>query len=245
MSDVGAWPEGWEQAWTRLDKVPPEEPAWVVAGWLPIGLTVIGGPSRMYKTTLTTKLASAVATGSKGVSFSGPVLLLCGEQSPRSLKMKNPHLKGPVLIAKYPAYWKLDQQRPLGELLEAITTFDARLIVVDPLVRFHLGDEQDQRTFHKFGEPLQELAHERGISVCFVHHTRKGQPGGDMTADDLRGASALRNMADGVIMFKRKTPDDARIVISRDFRDHESNEIEWDPKMDPMAVEAAQWPGGP
>lgn len=85
------------------------------------------------------------------------------------------------------------------------------LITVDPFVNCHEVTEQDNAQVQFVGRQWARIAHEGNCAVELIHHTRKGSgQNGEPSADDLRGASALANLARSVRMVVKMSPDEAK-----------------------------------
>ncbi len=82
--------------------------------------------------------------------------------------------------------------------IDAIVTAGqgARLIILDPLSRFHQLDENANADMTALIQIIEGIAATTGAAVLLGHHTRKNGPGGSISApDEARGASAI---VDGV-----------------------------------------------
>jgi RecA-family ATPase len=73
----------------------------------------------------------------------------------------------------------------------------ARLVILDPLRRLHLSDENDSGAMTAFVQLLHQMAAATNAAVVFAHHTNKasGQAGQGDSAGAARGSSAI---SDGV-----------------------------------------------
>lgn len=74
---------------------------------------------------------------------------------------------------------------------------DARLVIVDPLRRFHGGEENDAAHMSAIVEAFEQLAADTGAAVILSHHTNRSSAlaGAGELASAARGSSAL---TDGV-----------------------------------------------
>lgn len=74
---------------------------------------------------------------------------------------------------------------------------DARLVIVDPLRRFHSGEENDAAHMSAVVEAFEQLAADTGAAVILSHHTNRSSSlaGAGALASAARGSSAL---TDGV-----------------------------------------------
>ena len=88
------------------------------------------------------------------------------------------------------------------ELRRVITDKRIDIVAIDPFVKLHEVDENDNGLIDQVCVLLVRIAIECGCAVTIVHHTAKGftKPG---DADRMRGASALR---DAVRLFYTLTP---------------------------------------
>jgi hypothetical protein len=82
-------------------------------------------------------------------------------------------------------------------LVSEIVRHEIKVLVVDPIVRCHEADENDNSQIDFVASQFSHIAQATGCAVSLVHHTRKTPSGvsgsfaGDM--DSGRGASALSN----------------------------------------------------
>ena len=92
---------------------------------------------------------------------------------------------------------------PLNELVDAIveaaqdTTYGA--IILDPLYKIGIGDENSASDTARFCAALDEIAERTGASVIFVHHFAKGQAGQKSTIDRASGSGALARDPDAIV----------------------------------------------
>src|SRR5207249_1742752 len=104
---------------------------------------------------------------------------------------------------------RVDQPEGLTAMRGLIEAVEPDLIVVDPLARFMLGDENSTRDMGRVVSGLDELVQGYGVAVILVHHL--GKP---IAADPregglkLRGSSALFGAADSVILLDREKDGD-------------------------------------
>ncbi len=81
--------------------------------------------------------------------------------------------------------------RTLGTIAEACA--GARLLIVDPLRRFHGGDENDSNDMTTVVQAFEAVAHQAGCAVLLTHHTNKSATlsGNGDAQQAIRGSSAL------------------------------------------------------
>jgi len=88
--------------------------------------------------------------------------------------------------------WRIRAGAAVDELRRVILEKGIDLVSIDPLLRVHEGNENDNGQMDAVVSLLIRLAIDRGCAVDFVHHTSKGlnEPG---SSDRMRGASAIRD----------------------------------------------------
>jgi hypothetical protein len=98
--------------------------------------------------------------------------------------------------------WRIHAGAAAAELRRVILERGIDLVSIDPLLRAHEANENDNAQMDAVCSLLIQLAIDRGCSVDFVHHTAKGvsEPG---DSGRLRGASATR---DGARLLYTLTP---------------------------------------
>src|SRR5262245_47021427 len=85
--------------------------------------------------------------------------------------------------------------------------------VFDPFVTLHSVSESDNSKMDTVVRLFAGIAHEFDCAVELAHHTRKISVGaGDYTADDIRGASAIRDAVRAARMLNHMSPEDAARV---------------------------------
>lgn len=89
------------------------------------------------------------------------------------------------------------QHDVINAVVETIKARGIKLWVVDPFVRLHSVDENDNMAIDKVAQALTTIASRSGAAVHVVHHTRKRSAGhgGEGDADTARGASSLVSAA--------------------------------------------------
>ncbi|MDF8335091.1 AAA family ATPase [Novosphingobium cyanobacteriorum] len=82
------------------------------------------------------------------------------------------------------------------------------VVVIDPLVSSHRVTEASNEAIDAIAKRWKRLAHETGCAVILVHHTRKLM-GREATAEDGRGAVALRDAARVVLVLNKVSASEA------------------------------------
>lgn len=84
------------------------------------------------------------------------------------------------------------------------------LIVVDPFVKSHALDENDNTHMDAAATAWAEVAEAAGAAVLLVHHTRKSSPGApEHTAEAARGAKSLTDAARSAAILSAMTAAEA------------------------------------
>jgi hypothetical protein len=184
------------------------EPAWVIPGLLPVGLTILAGRPKVGKSWLALQVALAVASGGRVLgrrAQQGPVLYLALEDSPRRLKQRMVRQGWtPGLPADFMPLGQFSRQ--IGDLRAGgaerlaaqIDRVGYRLVVVDTLSRSCPGDQNDAEQMTRALEPLQEMAHLKNCVVFVSDHHRKMSGAGPDAVRDILGSTAKGAMADSI-----------------------------------------------
>lgn len=181
---------------------------WLVEGlWAQEAVGVIGGIPKAGKTWLALEMALAVASGQPclgrfPVKNPGPVLVFCAEDGPRIVQQRVAGLakaRG-VDFERLAVGWIdaasiwLDDPKQQQRLAQTVAKIKPRLLVLDPLVRLHRGDENSSSDIAAVLGYLRGLQREHHVAIVLVHHVRKsgaGQPG-----QALRGSGDLHAWGD-------------------------------------------------
>jgi hypothetical protein len=209
----------------------PEQPC-VVAGMIPIGLTMVAARPKTGKSWLVTQLCIAVATGQQVLdrqAVQGNALYLALEDHPRRCKSRleillgqAPYPEGMDRLAYLFSDVKRGDLRPIESWLK--TAEAPRLVVIDTLGRFlPARGRQDSgdayQADYAFMGDLKSLADQNNLAILIVHHTRKADADDPLT--EVSGSTAYTGAADAVLVLHRSRSDaDASLTITgRDFEE--------------------------
>lgn len=220
------------------------EPSWLITSlWGEQAVGFIGGTPKSCKTWLALELAVAVASGRPclgrfPVCDPGHVLLYTAEDGAadvrrrvaaiaRARKIELERLAVGLISEPMLQLDRPGHQHRLAATLEQIKP---RLLVLDPLVRLHRGDENSAGDVSALLAFLRGLQREHGVAIAVVHHVRKsassGQPG-----QALRGSGDLHAWSDSNLFLLHRND---RLELHAEHRNH--------PAPDPLAVELATRP---
>ena len=215
----GLAPEGQPAVkWAGADTSPIPPRQWLLGTFFCCGfLSGLTGPGAVGKTALRLLQLIALALGrddltGEHVFKRTKVLIVCLEDDENELRRR---IRSACLhygidereLVGWLAYWtprdlrllELDRWGQItgpGELGEALRTIIKRLgiglVSVDPFVKSHCADENDNVAIDKAAGYFLQIGHDCGCAVDYSHHHRKGVvlPG---DPDSGRGASSLSN----------------------------------------------------
>ena len=193
----------------ELEYLPPDRQWLVDQLWGHQAVGIIGGEPKSGKSFLALEIVVAVATGTPclrcfRVAQPGPVLMYPAEGGDHIVRSR---LEGiaraagadfetlDIAIIDVPVM-RLDDRYDRHRLQETIEEHEPRLLVLDPLVRLHGGDENAVAVIAPILGFLSDLQRRFGIAVVLVHHARKSaaaRPG-----QALRGSSDLHAWATAI-----------------------------------------------
>ena len=174
---------------------------WLVDGLIPSeAITLLTGGSGVGKSMLALAMGGCVVWGASFLgrrSLQRPVLFL-DRENPLSVVRDRIDM---FAVQHHPdfRYWGtwLDEEAPNpgGELVRSFAR-SKPLIVLDSLVAFHGGSEQDATETRNFMQPLRHLAG-AGATVLVLHHTGKGE-----STKDYRGSSDIKAAVDAAYVLE-------------------------------------------
>lgn len=219
----------------HVSKIPPATATarWLVRDlWTGHGVGIIGGHPKVGKSWLGLDLAVSVASGTPcfghyAVEAPGPVLVFLAEDAPGAVRARIEGLckhRGlvlddlPVTVVDAPVL-RLDTPGDQRRLRAAIVRLRPRLLVLDPLVRLHGGNENSAQTIAALLGFLRELQRTYGVAIVLAHHLSKrasSHPG-----QALRGSGDLHAWGDSNLYLDRQ---DGFIVVTPEHRSEPAGE---------------------
>jgi len=187
---------------------------------------MIGGEKKIGKTFLLLDLIHAIASGEKlwGTDIVAveqvPVLYCENEVGPyelqRRVKMRYAALgENPPeeihYVTKEPGMY-LDTGQGINKLAKYIESTGARIVVLDPVSKFMIGDENSNNEVNTLFRRLDELSVQfPDLSFVLVHHFLKPPRGPEADYDSLssynyRGASKFSDSPDTLVTIRRLSP---------------------------------------
>ena len=220
---------------TRLARLtfPEGREDWLIEGlWANEAVGCVGGIPTQGKTWLALEMALAVASGQPclghfPVKNPGPVLVFCAEDGPRKVQERVAGLakaRG-IDFARLAVGWIdaatiwLDDPIHQKRLALTIAAMKPRLLLLDPLVRLHRGDENSSGDIAKVLGYLRALQREHHVAIVLVHHARKS--GASEPGQALRGSGDLHAWGDSNAYLLRR---EGKTTLVVEHRGHKSPE---------------------
>ncbi len=203
----------------------PEHPVWISHGVLPkSGILLLGGPTKIGKTFLLLDMAHSLAAGGKlwgtHVSITEPTTVLYAEQEvgPHGLqnrirmrydKLGTKPPEGLFFLCKERGL-TLDTPHGREILAREIKATGARVVIIDPISRCMIGEENNNTDVATVFRNLDDLmASFSNLSFVIAHHFGKSPKDPENSDYDpldiynFRGASNFPGMPDALLMLQK------------------------------------------
>lgn len=188
----------------NMTQTEAHQPEFYCASWLPIPkstLSMIVAPGGTGKTWISLQLAIRIASEDAGKR----VFLWLSEDPEGTIKSRYDAIVEKILIGDHSAaaaQIDISTEDPVlllemkGRSVAVSSRFytlrrelrEYDVIIIDPLLAFFGGDENDNSQARVFMQPFLNWARSENKAIVFLHHSRKGDPG---TASRARGAGAI------------------------------------------------------
>ena len=191
---------------------------WLIDGlWSDQAVGIVGGTPKTGKTWFTLELAVSVASGAPAlgqfeVSNPGPVVVFPAEDDARAIRdrvvgiaaHKGVSLDGLPIHLITANTLRLDEEGDRLGLAAMLDRVRPKLVVLDPLVRLHGGDENYAGHVAELLGFLRSLQRRFECGILVTHHVakRRGAKGGQM-GQALRGSGELHAWGDSNIYLSR------------------------------------------
>lgn len=207
-----------------LDSLPELEPE-LIHGILRKGhKMLISGASKGGKSFLLMELAIALAEGKRWLHWNCTqckVLYINLEIDGASFINRIAEIYSQLGIDKGMAHseniylWNLrGKSKELEQLVEAIVKRARRIkglgaIIVDPIYKVMMGDENNASDMGKFCNQFDKIATQLGCSIIYVHHHSKGAQGNKSAMDRASGSGVFSRDADALLDMIELIVDDS------------------------------------
>jgi hypothetical protein len=206
-----------------LASASPQQPRWLIPGFLPVGLCVLAGPPKTSRKSTWAIGASLVMTGTEVPVFPKE-WRRPAEQAPRSVFIISAEAdagevrwtaqdqlgvgaipENEVFVATRPELFRLDQEPGFNRLMSHLDYHHPVLVVADPFRNLHSQNEDDSATVFGLLSPIQRWAKKNDACFLLVHHVNKSPSSakdgnGEYGQNDMRGSGALPGVADGMLI---------------------------------------------
>jgi len=190
---------------------------WLIDGlWSQAAVGIIGGAPKSTKSWMALDMAVSVASntpclGTFDVLEPGPALLYMAEDADAAVRARvtgicthrGIDIRAIDLHIITASSLRLDLEQDRKSLSDAVTHLAPRLLVLDPFVRLHRGDENDAGHISGLLAYLRELQRQHHLAVVVVHHTRKNS-GSAALGQTLRGSGDFHAWVDSSLYLRRK-----------------------------------------
>jgi hypothetical protein len=176
---------------------------WIIDGLIPEGaITLLTGDSGHGKTIFATALAGAIAHGKEflGRAVKQRKVLYCDRENPAAVVKQHLHDLG-IDETSNLIYWgNWCEREPDGPDSASLLEFarqDKPVMIFDPAIAFHPGDEQSSTETRGFMNHCRKLT-SAGATVPLLHHVGKGE-----NAKHYRGSSDYKAAVDVAYLLEK------------------------------------------
>ena len=174
-----------------------EKPPFIVSDFLPAaGVAMLAAPPKARKSWAVMQLAYAASKGEHWLGFDIPqprkVLYVQAELpnwmvAERMVQMYGDDPMDNLAFFYIPAANLLDDDDLQG-LLEAVQSYEAELVIIDPIANFWQGDENNSSAVNSLFDQIAKIQ-ALGAAVVMVHHTRKTEFNERLNPQHQRGSN--------------------------------------------------------
>jgi len=199
----------------EVEPVAPERQWLIEQLWLALGVGVLGGAPKTFKTWIAVELALAIASGRAAfgrfpVRQPGPVLFFGAEDSLPALRtrfegiaaQRGVELRDVQLYLLDVAQLRLDRADQLARLSATVAACTPRLLVLDPFVRLARVDENSAAEVSAVLGSLRDLQRAHDLAILLVHHARKSS--GASPTQAFRGSGDFGAWGDSNLHVTRR-----------------------------------------
>lgn len=206
------------------------------------GSMMIVSPGGTVKSWLGQHIAECIGSGSpflgKYQVQTGNVLIIDAENLPREIRKRLRMIRNSlgiemtkrVCILSKPDLL-LDNPRHIDDLVSQLRGVQKLTLIVDPLIRFHCGNENASQDMARVTRALNRLQRELEATIIVLQHQTKPGFLSPKGRDAIRGSTELLAWPDVVLMCDRKNGE-YRAEVAKNRYAHDGQVIWWDSWFD-------------
>ena len=222
----------------ELDELEIQPIDWLVKDILPVGLSILGAPSKYYKSYMALGLCVAICQGATFLGFDctkHACLYFDLESTKRRPKNRLDQIMGAGQKKPDNLYIITGEDNPgrIGEGFETQVEYqvqkhpDIKLIVIDvfqlirqPAKRNQTGYDRDYEDFRA----LKQIVDKHDVGVLLIHHTRKMKDPSDVF-NELSGSTGMLGAQDCAWLISKKDRFDDEATLHITGRDLETRNL--------------------
>jgi len=226
-----------------LEELGEDETPEVIEGLLKEGGSLmIVSPGGLIKSWLGQYIAQCQASGSDFLGRyavrEGNTLIVDAENLPKEIRTRMRMIRKSLemeitdrvrLLTK--AEFLLDNEKNVGDLIEQLRGVERLTITIDPLIRFHTGNENSSQDMSRVTRALNRIQRELGATIILMQHQTKPGFMAPKGIHAVRGSSELYAWPDVILMCERKDGEYLGTVAKNRYG-HDGQTIVWDTWID-------------
>lgn len=223
----------------ELDELNIQPIEWLVREILPVGLSILGAPSKYYKSYMALGLCIAICNGAKFLGFDcekHDCLYFDLESTKRRPKSRLDQILGADQKKPDNLHIITGEDNPgrIGEGFEAQVEYqlsehpNIKLIVVDvfqlirqPAKRGQSGYDRDYEDFRA----LKQIVDKHDVGILLIHHTRKMKDPSDVF-NEFSGSTGMLGAQDCAWLISKKERFDEEAILHITGRDLKSQNLQ-------------------
>lgn len=226
-----------------LEALGEEETIEVIQGLLKEGGSMmIVSPGGIIKSWLGQYIAECQASGSAFLGQynvrEGNSLIIDAENLPKEIRKRlrmirnglGIEMTNRVCVLSKPDLL-LDNEKNVDDLIGLLCGVERMTIIIDPLIRFHTGNENSSQDMSRVTRALNRIQRELGATLIILQHQAKPGFFAPKGRDAIRGSTELLAWPDVILMADRKEGEYRATVVKNRYG-HDGQTIIWDTWID-------------
>jgi len=226
-----------------LEELGEDETPEVIEGLLKEGGSLmIVSPGGLIKSWLGQHIAQCQASGSDFLGRyavrEGNSLIVDAENLPKEIRARlrmirkslGIEITNRVCLLSKPEFL-LDNEKNVDDLIGLLRGVERMTIIIDPLIRFHTGNENSAQDMSRVTRALNRMQRELGATIILMQHQTKPGFMAPKGIHAVRGSSELYAWPDMVLMCDRKDGE-YRGTVAKNRYGRDGQTIVWDTYID-------------